>query len=78
MKIYICDPGRRDLMIVGFITTYAISVDHHQRCEFEPRLGEGYSIQQYVTKLVSDLRHVDSLLRVLWFPPRIALTARYN
>jgi hypothetical protein len=26
----------RDLMVVGFTTTYAISAYHHQRCEFEP------------------------------------------
>ena len=29
----------------------------------------------YVIKFVSDLRHVDDFLRVLWFPPLIKLTA---
>jgi len=27
----------RDRTVVGFITTYAISVYHHYRCAFEPR-----------------------------------------
>ena len=44
-----------DSMVVGFITTYAISAYHHYRCEFESRSGEVYSIQHYVIKLVSDL-----------------------
>jgi hypothetical protein len=37
--------------------------------------GEVYSIQQYVKKFVSDLRHVSGFLRVLRFPPPIKLTA---
>jgi hypothetical protein len=36
---------------------------------------EVYSIQQYVIKLVSDLRQVDGFLWVPWFPPPIKLTA---
>ena len=28
---------RRDRMIIGLITTHAISTYHHKRCEFEPR-----------------------------------------
>jgi hypothetical protein len=48
--------GRRDRMVVGFITTYAFSAYHHQHCEFESRSGEVYSIQHYVIKFVSDLR----------------------
>ena len=31
------------------------------------------SIQHYVIKFVSDLRQVDGVLRVLWFPPPIKL-----
>ena len=31
------DRRGRDRMIVGFTTTYAISVYHHLRCEFESR-----------------------------------------
>jgi len=56
----------RDRMVVGFITTYAISSYHHKRCEFEPHSGEVYmySIQQYVIKFVSDLRQVGGFLRV--------------
>jgi hypothetical protein len=38
-----------------------------------PFQGEVYSIQHYVIKLVSDLRHVGGFLRVLMFP-----TTRYN
>ena len=30
----------RDRMVVGFITTYAISAYHHKRCEFEPHSSE--------------------------------------
>jgi hypothetical protein len=33
------------------------------------------SIQHYVIKFVSDLRHVGGFLRVLRFPPPIQLTA---
>jgi hypothetical protein len=37
--------------------------------------GEVYSIQRYVIKFVCDLRQIAGLLRVLWFPPLIKLTA---
>ena len=40
-----------------------------------PAHGEVYSIQHYVIKFVSDLRHFGRFLRVLWFPPPIKLTA---
>ena len=40
-----------------------------------PVHGEVYSIQHYVIKFVSDLRHVGGFLRVLRFPPPIKLTA---
>jgi hypothetical protein len=53
-------------LVVGFITTYAISVYHLQCCEFEPRSGEVNSIQHYVIKFVSDLWQVGGFL---WFPP---------
>jgi hypothetical protein len=45
------------------ITTKVVSLNHVH--------GQGYSIQQYVIKLVSDLRKVGGLL---WFPPSIKLT----
>ena len=69
--------GRRghDIMVVGFITTYAISAYHYLCCKFESRLGEMYFIQHYVIKFVSDLQQVGSFLRVLQFPPPIKLTA---
>ena len=34
-------PISRDRMVVGFITTYAISAYHHWCCEFESRSGRG-------------------------------------
>jgi hypothetical protein len=65
------EEGRRgrDRMVVGFITTYAIS------CEFESRSGEVYSIQHYVIKFASDSRQVGGFLQVFRFPPPIKLTA---
>jgi hypothetical protein len=52
----------------SWIYTYAISAYLHKRCGFEPRSGEVYSIQHYV----SDLWQVGGFLR---FPPPIKLTA---
>jgi hypothetical protein len=51
-------------MVVGLITNCSISVYHHQRCEFESRSGEVYSIKHYVIEFVSDLRHVGGFLRL--------------
>jgi hypothetical protein len=51
--------GRRDRMVVGFTTTYAI-------CAY-PAHGKVYSIYHYMIKFVSDLRLVSSFLRVLQF-----------
>jgi len=36
--------GGCDHMVVGFMTTYAISAYYHRRCEFESRSGEVNSI----------------------------------
>ena len=44
------------------ITTNVVSLN--------PVHGEVYSIQHYVIKFVSDLRHVGGFLRKLQFPPR--------
>ena len=68
---YLYSRGRRirDHMIVGFITTYAISAHHHWH-EFESYSGKVYSIQLYV---INGLRKVSGFLRVLWFPPLIKL-----
>ena len=58
--------GRRggDRMIVGFTTTYAISVYHHWRCEFESRSWRG----------VIDTTLCDNICQWLaagqWFPLR--------
>jgi len=41
---------RRDRMVVGFTTTYAISVYHHWCCEFESRSRR--DIQHFVIKFV--------------------------
>jgi hypothetical protein len=54
--------GCHDRMIVGYLTTYAISAYHHYRCEFESSSGEVYSIQHYFIKFVSDLRQVGGFL----------------
>ena len=60
----------RDLMVVGFTTTYAISAYIHWSCEFESHSIEVYSIQHYVINFVSDLRQVCGFLQALWFPPQ--------
>jgi hypothetical protein len=65
---------RRDRMVVGFITTYAMSTYHHYSFEFEPRSGEVYSIQHFMNKFVSYLRQADGFLLVLWLLPPIKLT----
>ena len=65
----------RDRMVVGSITTYTICDYHHGRCGFESRSGEVYSIQHYMIKFVSDLRHVSGFLPEFRSPPPIKLTA---
>jgi len=64
----------RDCMVVGFITTYAISAYHHKRWNPAQAI-QHYVIQHYVIKFVSDLRQIGGFLRVLRFPPSIKLTA---
>ena len=49
-----------DRMVVGFTTTYTISVYHHWCCEFESRSGQG--VQQYVIQFVNDLRQDSGFL----------------
>jgi hypothetical protein len=62
-------------MIVGF-TTYIQSVPiTTNTVSSNSSHGDVYSIQQYVIKVVSDLRQIGGFLRVLWFSPRIKLTA---
>ena len=72
MHLHLWCGGRHghDRMVVGFTTTYVISVYHHWCCEFESRSGRG--VQHYVIKFVSDLR------QVLRFPPPINWLPRYN
>jgi hypothetical protein len=65
----------RDRMVIGIITTYAISAHYHKCCKLESRPSEMYSIPHYVMKFVSDLRQVANFLRVLRFPPPIILTS---
>ena len=67
MQYPLCHEGRRDRdrMVVGFTTTFAISVSSN------PAHGRVYLIQHYVIKFVSDLR---GFLRILRFPPPIYLT----
>ena len=63
-----------DRMGVGFTTTCAISDYHYYVLSSNSAHEEVYSIQQYVIKFVSDLRHAGCSLRVFWFPRRIKLT----
>jgi len=58
--ISVCLRGRHglDRMVVGLITTYAISTNSHYRREFESSSGVVYSMQHYVIKFDSDLRKV--------------------
>jgi hypothetical protein len=67
------DRRGRVRMVVGFTTTYAISVYHHWCCEFKSRSGRG--VQHYVIKFVSDLRQVGGFFPVLRFPSPIKLTS---
>jgi hypothetical protein len=53
---------RHDRMVVGFITTYAMSTYHHYSFEFEPRSGEVYSIQHFMNKFVSYLRQASLIV----------------
>jgi len=53
----------RDRMVVGFITTYAISVYHYYRCEFESHSGEVYSHTTLSDKVCQ------SLAAGRWFYP---------
>jgi hypothetical protein len=60
------DHHGRDCMVVGFITTYAISTYHHSCCEFKSHLRERCTqIQHYVIKFVSDSWQVGGFLCVL-------------
>jgi hypothetical protein len=54
---------RRDSVVIGFTTTYAISPYHNWCCEIEYRSGR--RVQHYVIKFVSDLPEVGGFLRVL-------------
>ena len=49
----------RDCMVVGLITTYAISAYHQQH--LNPAHGEVYLIQHYVIKFVTALRFLPSI-----------------
>jgi len=60
--------------MVGYTTTSAINAFQYLRCEFESRSGKMYSIQNYVIKLVSDLRQDCGFHQVHRFPPPIKLT----
>jgi hypothetical protein len=64
----------RECMVVGFITTYKISVYHKWVVSSNPGQGGVYSIQLYVIKFISDLRQVVVFFGYSWFPPPIKLT----
>jgi hypothetical protein len=52
---------------------FTVEIKKFERCDFESRLAEVYSIQHYVIKFVTDLRQVRGFLRVHRFPPPIKL-----
>jgi hypothetical protein len=54
-------------MVVGFMTTCAISAYHHYSCELNSVHGEVYSIQHYVIKFVSDLLQAVGFFCTLFF-----------
>ena len=58
--------GRRGRMVVGFTATYMQSVPITTNVV---RSNPTQTIQQYVIKFISDLRHFDDFLRVPRFPP---------
>jgi hypothetical protein len=73
--------GRRDpdRMVVGFTTTYVISAYYTNKVVSSNLVyGEVHSIHHYVIKFVGDLQKVYVFLRVLWFPPQINWTPRYD
>ena len=61
----------RDHIVIGFTTTYAISVVMSLNFDYDV----GYLIQHYVIKIVIDLRQVSGFLQVLRLPPSRKLTA---
>ena len=61
-------------MVVGSITTYAITVYFHESSN--PVRGVVYSRQHYVIKCASNLRQLSSFLPVLRFRPPIKLTTK--
>ena len=73
-----CCGRSRDLVVVGFTTTYAISaylVITTNIVSSNPADGEVYSTQYYAIKFVSDLRQVGGFLQ---FPPPINWQPWYN
>jgi len=62
-------------MLVGFITTYAISTYHQPNYVFESDSGEVYLIQHYMIKFVSGLRQIGGFFLALLFPLPMKLTA---
>jgi len=61
----------RDRMVVVLTTTHQSVSITIKVVSSNPAHGEVYSIQHYVIKFVSDLRHVCGFLRVIRFPPPI-------
>ena len=54
-NIKLCGCHGRVHIVVWFTTIYAIGDYHHQRCEFESRSDEVYSIQLYMIKFVKSM-----------------------
>ena len=60
----------RERMVVGYTTVQSVPITT-KNVSSNPAPGEVYSLQNYVIKFVSDLRHVGGFLRMLRFHPSI-------
>jgi hypothetical protein len=72
--LHVVDRCGHDRMVV-WIKNYLCNQCLSPLCEFESRVGQVYSVQLYLIKIVIDLRQVGGFTQVLRFPPPIKLTA---
>ena len=75
-KIVLIMRGTIVVVVVGFMTTYAVSAYYHYSCEFESRSLPVVLDTTLCDKVCQYLRQVSGFLWVLRFPPPIKLTAR--
>jgi hypothetical protein len=62
-------------MVIGFITTFAISAYHYLRCEFEPHLWRGVLNTTLCDKVCQSLDAGRWFSLGIRLPPPIKLTA---